>query len=211
MLRKKRRSVRRRVLVALGIFGLLLPTLLLTTFGYLIPEFLTALGKDATLTGRTVLWAFAVERAMDFPLTGYGYDAFWTQNSHTRQFLRAYVDPRTSQFHQGYLEILVDLGLIGGGLAILSFLYAFWKTAIWYLNTATVTSAFFVFYVVFLLVASFVEPLLFSVHSIHQVMLAAIFVYACQGSSRFVHRRFGLKRLQPGDMPKGDYDQTKNI
>ncbi len=64
----------------------------------------SALGRDSTLTGRSEIWAALVPLAMQRPLIGHGFGGFWTP-----KILETYYFPA----HNGYLEILLDLGFIG--------------------------------------------------------------------------------------------------
>lgn len=160
------------ILVMIGVIGLC------TIWSGWIAMGLEALGKDSTLTGRTVLWKFGLDHAVTHPLTGYGFQAFWSEPSYTRDYLRTYVDPRTSIFHNGYIEIVVALGLIGGGACIVAFFAGFYRAARWYCRDATVTSAFFLFAILFMAVASLVEPLLFGVHSFNHIMVVMSVCYA---------------------------------
>jgi exopolysaccharide production protein ExoQ len=76
-----------------------------------------AIGKDSTLTGRTEIWAESWRAIADRPLLGYGYAAFWNQASPIVRWIWIAVgwEPPTS--HSGYLEILLQLGWFGMGLA----------------------------------------------------------------------------------------------
>jgi O-antigen ligase len=73
--------------------------------GYLSP-ILSALGRDATLTGRTDIWALILPIAFKQPIIGQGYGGFWI------------TPPLPSPFnflthsHNGYLEVFLNAGLI---------------------------------------------------------------------------------------------------
>jgi len=82
---------------------------------------LSVLGKDATLTGRTVLWAAVVPRIEERPVLGYGYDAFWVSTGVESQRVRTAVGWDTPHSHNGLLDTWLDLGLIG----VLSLLAAY--------------------------------------------------------------------------------------
>jgi exopolysaccharide production protein ExoQ len=73
---------------------------------------LSVLGKDATLTGRTVLWAAVAQRIQDRPVLGYGYSAFWEAGTEAER-LRTAVGWDTPHSHNGLLDEWLDLGLIG--------------------------------------------------------------------------------------------------
>jgi exopolysaccharide production protein ExoQ len=79
-------------------------------------DLLGAVGKDTTLTGRTSLWSAAVASIAAHPVLGVGYQAYWQIGSWGAEELWdiSYVTNKTGyHFHDTYLEIAVDLGLVG--------------------------------------------------------------------------------------------------
>jgi len=86
-------------------------------FFVLNPEVLfTLLGKDATLTGRTDIWDSLLRRVAERPWTGYGYAAFWGKESMPANWVRLETEWAVPSAHQGWLEVLIQLGYIGVGL-----------------------------------------------------------------------------------------------
>jgi len=75
--------------------------------------FLTLLGKDATLTGRTDIWAAILRQAAARPWLGFGYAAFWEKTSAPAAFVRAQTGWLVPSAHNGWLDVLVQLGAIG--------------------------------------------------------------------------------------------------
>lgn len=73
------------------------------------------LGKDATLTGRTEIWAAIVRQIEQRPWTGYGYEAVWTDKSGRGPFAfivkEAGFTPQHA--HNSWLEQWLGLGLLG--------------------------------------------------------------------------------------------------
>jgi O-antigen ligase len=69
-----------------------------------------AVGRDPTLTGRTVIWN-AVLSANSNPLVGAGYESFWLGT----RLLRVWelTGGGINEAHNGYLEVYLHLGLIG--------------------------------------------------------------------------------------------------
>jgi O-antigen ligase len=73
-----------------------------------------ALGKDPTMTGRTVLWKGLLELFARHPVCGYGYLAFWQGlNGPSRDLSLQLHWPGLSGAESGVLEILLELGVIG--------------------------------------------------------------------------------------------------
>jgi len=80
----------------------------------LAPEaLLEAFGKDATLTGRTGLWEALSRRIEIRPWEGYGYGAFWTDPNGPAFYVRRDVEWRAPTAHNGWLEVLIQLGWMG--------------------------------------------------------------------------------------------------
>ncbi|MEM0326366.1 MAG: O-antigen ligase [Desulfurococcaceae archaeon] len=74
---------------------------------------LLALGRDATLTGRTELWGAMVHAGLEKPLLGYGFGAFWLGYSSPAGSVWQAVRWEPLHGHNGYLDLWLELGLIG--------------------------------------------------------------------------------------------------
>jgi len=93
--------------------GLIILVAFLIGFGVAAPlsgganvaAFGSTLGRDATLTGRTETWAQLVPVVYSQPFLGSGFGSFWTDAR--RDFYEM------SHGHNGYLDILLDLGAVG--------------------------------------------------------------------------------------------------
>lgn len=75
------------------------------------------LGRDYTFTGRNLIWEFTLDRWAERPWQGYGFRAFWTAAYNAGE-LQANFYSRYDHAHSGYLQVLLDLGLIGLGLLL---------------------------------------------------------------------------------------------
>jgi O-antigen ligase len=85
---------------------------------------LSAVGRDTTLTGRTVLWSSLFAMANN-PLFGAGFESFWLGPrllSLWREF-----DWGPTQAHNGYLEIYLNLGAVGLALFTVFVITSFLK------------------------------------------------------------------------------------
>jgi len=83
------------------------------------------IGRDATLTGRTVLWAAVAERIGERPWLGYGYDAFWVKSvaaGGPAVELAQQIGWLARHAHNGFLDVALDLGAIGFALFALPLL-----------------------------------------------------------------------------------------
>lgn len=79
------------------------------------------LGRDASLTHRTRIWAIAWEAISERPWLGYGYEAFWNSGAGSAFSLRhtSWVVPHV---HNGFIEVWLGLGLPGLVLLALTLL-----------------------------------------------------------------------------------------
>lgn len=87
-------------------------------------EILTALGRDPTLTGRTDLWVWAMKLNEGREWLGAGFRSFWI-DSNTRYFFLSFAWSKDaegnlsdtfagpSHSHSGYVDLYVELGVLG--------------------------------------------------------------------------------------------------
>ncbi|MDP3854241.1 O-antigen ligase [Phenylobacterium sp.] len=75
--------------------------------------FYAALGKDATFTGRTDIWNAVLRAHEAEPMLGYGYAAFWGRTSDIANWIRDALQWRVPSAHNGWLDLLIQLGLVG--------------------------------------------------------------------------------------------------
>jgi exopolysaccharide production protein ExoQ len=91
-------------------------------FAYLnADQIFDAIGKDSTLTGRTELWALVEEAISDRPWLGWGYAAFWETDASPSRTIWELIRWDAPGSHNGYMEMLLGLGVLGPTLLILSF------------------------------------------------------------------------------------------
>lgn len=73
-------------------------------------EFAGAVGRDPTLSGRTVIWSLVL-REQPNPLLGAGYESFWL--GPRLQRIWAGGMGKLNESHNGYLEVYLNLGWAG--------------------------------------------------------------------------------------------------
>ena len=76
------------------------------------------LGRDLSLTGRTVLWLKCWEMIKQNSLLGYGYNAFWLSWEGPSAYIWQELTWKPPHAHNGYLDLWLQLGL--GGLALMA-------------------------------------------------------------------------------------------
>ena len=74
---------------------------------------LEALGKDPSLTGRTLIWGSLMRKVGERPWTGYGFSAFWGEDSIPAREVRLETQWPVPSAHNGWIDLLVQLGWPG--------------------------------------------------------------------------------------------------
>ena len=104
---------------------------------------LEALGRDPTLTTRVPMWEFLLSMVKN-PILGFGYESFWLGS---RQELMIAEFAIARQAHNGYLNIYLDLGLVGLGFVVLWFVTGFLKYGDMQISIITITILRLAFFV----------------------------------------------------------------
>lgn len=87
---------------------------------------LGGIGGETTLTGRTAIWSAALETGSQRPWTGYGYRAFWLGRDGPSAHTISSIGYMVPHGHSGFLDVFLELGIIGFGLVCLLVLRAGW-------------------------------------------------------------------------------------
>jgi exopolysaccharide production protein ExoQ len=119
-----------------------------------------ALGRDLTLTGRTDLWAGMWEKIQQRPWFGYGLGGFWKTNAVTD--LQQYVGWAVQSGHNGFLDLILDLGWVGFSLFLTSLIYLCIRAVLHLRQTRTVDGLIPISYLTFLFFANLTESSLLS-------------------------------------------------
>jgi exopolysaccharide production protein ExoQ len=83
------------------------------------------LGKDASMTGRVPIWRESLRFVGKSPILGYGYSAFWSQNSRPGRLIREATHWDTlPHAHNGYIDLMLQLGGVGLALYFAAYLIA---------------------------------------------------------------------------------------
>ncbi len=99
-----------RALIA-GIAGVLFVSAILSVVVDL-DSMVGLLGRDATLTGRTNIWAMALDSIGDKPLLGYGYSAFWNVAPEADR-ISTVLHWKVPHAHNGFIDLTLQMGLVG--------------------------------------------------------------------------------------------------
>jgi exopolysaccharide production protein ExoQ len=119
LLLMKRADAQSRIMAALGTI-LILPAVAVTGY-FSLPTLAQMMGRDATLSGRTLIWKQVWIFVLQKPLLGWGYEAFWRGVQGEAFRVVAAVHFMVFHAHNGFLEIWLELGLAGLALFALSY------------------------------------------------------------------------------------------
>lgn len=113
------------------------------TGGALIADFLVLMGKNPTLTGRTVIWGLGLSVWQDNFLVGIGLNSFWSSPAYADAvaFIANNVDDGLHGFHNVYVEYLVAIGIIGAGYLVGLMVLAWVRLLRAYLTTRSLEAA----------------------------------------------------------------------
>lgn len=75
--------------------------------------FMGFMGKDATMSQRTIIWTTVLLPIAKHPLFGYGYSAFWQGMAGESANTILVTGWAENQAQSGYLDMLLQLGLVG--------------------------------------------------------------------------------------------------
>lgn len=134
---------------------------------------LEALGRDASLTGRTDIWGYALDWAFKRPFTGYGYDAFWNGALSPGAQYAAYWE--TPHSHNAWIEVFIALGFPGVFLIMGIMLVTLFRAVIlarYYPSTAP--AALITLICFSLLTIGMAEPVFLEKHTFDWVLLVTV-------------------------------------
>ncbi len=131
---------------------------------------LGSVGKDVTLTGRTVLWDFGWQAFLDRPLLGHGFRAYWESEKTTVLLLRYVMQQDLQIFHNNFVEVAVAFGVWGPALLLLGLAAAFHRSVMEFLTTRLLLALWSALFVMFVVSLSFAENPLFNNHGFLQVL-----------------------------------------
>jgi O-antigen ligase len=90
-------------------------------------DVLSALGRSATLTGRTRIWQMSLDNIAQRPWLGYGYGAFWRPAEVEARTMWQMVQWIVPHAHNLWLEVGLQLGIVGMTGVTLVWIAAFWR------------------------------------------------------------------------------------
>jgi O-antigen ligase len=150
---------------------------------------LNNLGKDATLTGRTILWQFGLDQFWREPFIGVGYQAYWESPLTTAPYLRFVIKQPLWFFHNNFVDVAVAFGSLGLILLASGLVDTLAKITKYFLSNPYYVQAWPILFFSQVMVFSSLECVLFLNHTLHQLLFAALLPIPVKRLSR---RRVGI-------------------
>jgi O-antigen ligase len=136
--------------------------------------FMSALGRDSSLTGRTDLWRAVFSAILERPLLGYGYDAFWGGVGGKDAYVLRGAGWLPGTAHSGFLDLLLELGITGAIIFCAHFILAL-RRAILRINSGTMIAAIWpLTYLTFMVLANLAESPILRQHSLYWILYVAV-------------------------------------
>jgi O-antigen ligase len=162
---------------------------------------LDALGKDETLTGRTILWQFAEDAIKARPWLGYGYKGFW-QNHEATAVLRLVIGQDLWFSHNAFLDLAVAFGVLGPSALVLGLGVGAYRSVKAYVRNPAALLMWPILFVAMSVIYCTVEFVLFAKHSFQQILFvvaaAGLGANGRRGQSLARHRRSWTGRAISG-------------
>jgi O-antigen ligase len=161
-------------------------------FDVWIEELFSAFGRDADMSGRDVIWAEAKHSIADHWLAGQGYAAGWDARERIHSFVAQGRTNIAGNAHNGYLETLLDIGLVGLVLSLAPLAYILWDTLFPGPHRGRLLDYLSASFAVFFIMVNIVGSYLSAYNDIFTVSLVCLALWISQGRRR--HRLLQQRR-----------------
>lgn len=151
----------------------------------IVAPLLEFLGRDLTLTGRTLLWAWGWEAWLERPIFGWGFLGYFSSDHYEsiRSTIPSFWDYDVPHFHNSLIQTSVDFGGIGAVFLVFNIFYCIstlYKAALLRRNEG----AFAALVVLVLFFAASSTMHLFYNYNHAVTFLILVFLFRCVGCSR---------------------------
>jgi O-antigen ligase len=135
---------------------------------------LTFLGRDATLTGRTLIWQKVWCMILQCPWLGYGYSAFWLGWNGPSSYVWSTLPSKVISAHSGFLDLWLQLGLAGVLIFVLSFSTTIYKAHVLLRCKNSLAEMFPLLFLLFILIYNVTESAILVQNSMFWILYTAI-------------------------------------
>jgi O-antigen ligase len=153
--------------------------------GFTLDAALGALGRDSTFTGRTEIWQACLDAIAKRPMLGYGYREFWDQSGDARYWIVPNADGWLADMaHNGFIEVVLDTGIVGLGLFAALLVLAFSRAAKFFWRGRDRLSAWPLFIMLDMVVENFTDRSFATQDSVFWIVFLAAFWFATDTTRR---------------------------
>jgi exopolysaccharide production protein ExoQ len=136
-------------------------------------KILIGLGRDPTLSGRSELWALAIDHIKERLWLGHGYQGFWREDGAATLIwqLQGYKPPHA---HNGFINMALDLGLIGLFVFLLAIGVSYVRSIQWLRLGKTSIELWPICYITFFFMYNHSENTIIEQNSIYWTLLVTV-------------------------------------
>jgi exopolysaccharide production protein ExoQ len=165
---------------------------------------LAAVGRDSTLTGRSVIWEMLLVSISRRPLLGYGFDAFWQGLKGESLNVIAGAGWLVPTAHNGYIEAMLSIGILGL-LVFLACAFLMFKRSISYSRQVHgVQGQWPIAYLLFYLLHGISESTLLSRESLDYLLFVTLFTALALAKQEVLVGKTQKERLERLFMGAGE-------
>ena len=177
-----------------GILLIVLVGSLAILSAYNMENILTILGRDTTLTGRIYLWQAVWLMIQEHPWLGYGYNAFWLEREGPSKYIWEIVQWEPFNAHNGYLDLWLQLGLVGVVIFIIPLLVNLFKafTLVW--REKGLVEMFPLLFLAFMMIHNISESTILVRNQIFWILYVMFSIQLSTESGKVI----GMQRLSDG-------------
>ncbi len=134
-----------------------------------------SLGRDMTFTGRTDIWAVLLDKVSAKPWLGYGFRSFWAGGAQGEAVDLIYRNNYlVDTAHNGFLDIALELGLVGLGLFVWSLAVNFHRSFRWVIQNPAPEGLYAMFVMVYWVLYNLSESTVPDGYSLSWVVYVAV-------------------------------------
>lgn len=140
---------------------------------------LHSMGRDLTLTGRSDLWAALLDKLWQHPWLGYGYSSFWRAWGGESGYIWLVIGWQPTQAHNGFLDVALQLGLLGLFVLTLGYVLTYLKAITWVRLTKTAEGYWPLMFLIYFFLSNLTEGPVIQEHTLGWVLYVSITLSTC--------------------------------
>ncbi|MEW6182311.1 MAG: O-antigen ligase family protein [Bacillota bacterium] len=160
-----------RKIVTTGILLICAGTAFICIFNF--NTLMSLLGRDSTFTGRTGIWTEAIKLTVDHSWIGYGFKGFWPYYDDSSKWLFPSSQINATNGHNGFLDLWVDLGMLGLILFLIIIISSFYRAIQRFRSGSSIEHMWPLIYLTYIVIINFGESELLSINNIFWTMTTA--------------------------------------